>query len=270
MIGFYDSGLGGLTILKQVMNRFPQMATMYLADTARCPLGEKTNEEILAFTKSGVSFLFDQGCELVILACNTATAISIRELQNNWIAQAYPDKKLLGIIRPVSEKMLQIHTNKEINIGILATPATVHSGFYVEEMKSVGYKNILSMSCSGLALAIETQDNIQIDNILNEFFLTNNDVIKSLDVLILACTHYPIIREKISRKLIEYDAKTGIRLLTQGLMVAERLAVYLENHKEITIQQGEHRFFVTDNPNYFQEKMRVLFDIHFEVKCVTY
>jgi glutamate racemase len=262
MIGFYDSGLGGLTILKQVIARFPHIATMYFADTARCPLGEKTNEEILAYTKSGVSFLFDQGCELVILACNTATAITIRELQNNWLPKVYPDKKLLGIVRPVSEKMLQIHTDKTINIGILATPATVNSGFYDEEMKSVGYKHIFSIPCSGLADAIEGQDKKAINGTIDKVFTQNQEKIQQLDVLILACTHYPIIRNEINKKLHEYGAKESIRLLSQGNMIAERLVIYLQNHPEIKIETGTNQYFVTNDPKEFETKMKLLFDIN--------
>jgi glutamate racemase len=268
MIGLYDSGLGGLTILKSVMQELPGVATMFYADTAACPLGEKNEEDILYYTKSGVSFLFDQGCELVILACNTATAICIRELQNNWLPKAYPNKKILGIIRPVSEKMLEIHTNKLINIGIMGTPATIDSGFYKEEMKSVGYHKIFSIPCLGLADSIDRQDTVRINDTLDSIFRSHQPIIQKLDVLILACTHYPIIREEITTKLEQFGAKQTIKLLSQGSMVAHRLRLYLEKHPEINIVNGDNQFFATKDPADFRAKMKDLFDIDGTVNLI--
>jgi glutamate racemase len=261
MIGFYDSGLGGLTILKQVHAHFPGMATMYYGDTLHCPLGDKTNQEIVHYTKIGVSFLFENGCDLVILACNTATALAICELQNNWLSTAYPSKKILGIIRPVSERMLQIHTNKSINIGILATSATIRSHFYDDEMRKAGYTNIFSISCVGLADSIEKQNNKEVKGILDDIFTANLENIRKLDVVILACTHYPIAREIIAQKLQQYGAKREIRLLSQGIMVAERLSDYLINHDEISKEKGTPRYFVTSEPVDFQNKMQQIFGI---------
>jgi glutamate racemase len=269
MVGFYDSGLGGVTILKQVNDNFPDIKTMYLADTLHCPLGEKTNAEILAYTKSGVSFLFDHGCNLVLLACNTATAVTIRELQNNWLPANYPDKKILGIIRPVSEKMLEIHTNKSINIGILATPATIQTRFYEEEMKSVGYNNLFSIPCIGLADSIENQNLARTNELLDNYFSRNVEQIRSLDVMIFACTHYPIIRNEIMQKLLKYGAKPSIKLLTQGIMVAKRLNVYLQNHPEIEVKKGENIVLSTSNQLDFQIKMKDIFGLVVAVKQVV-
>lgn len=268
MIGFYDSGLGGLTILKQVHSLLPNITTIYFADTLNCPLGEKTNEEIIYNTKLGVSFLFDKGCDLVILACNTATAIAIRELQNNWLPIFYPSKKLLGIIRPVSERMLQIHTNLETNIGIMATPATIRSEFYDKEMRVVGYQNVFSLECSGLADSIEREDKPKINYVLDKVFTENKEIIEKLDVLILACTHYPIIKDIIVEKLQKYGAKDTIRLLSQGIMVAERLSIYLKNHPEISQEKGANRYFVTSEPKEFQKKMKETFEIESDVSFV--
>ncbi|MBC7472253.1 MAG: aspartate/glutamate racemase family protein [candidate division SR1 bacterium] len=268
MVGFYDSGLGGLTILKQVHNLLPNIKTIYLADTLSCPLGEKTNEQIIYNTKLGVSFLFDKGCDLVILACNTATAVAIRELQNNWLPEVHPSKKILGIIRPVSERMLQIHTNLEINIGIMATPATIRSEFYDHEMRATGYQNIFSVECAGLADSIEREDKQKINDILDKAFATKKEIICQLDVLILACTHYPIVKGIITKKLQKYGAKENIRLLSQGIMVAERLYIYLRNHPEISQEKGINRYFVTSEPENFQKKMKKIFRIDSDVEKV--
>jgi glutamate racemase len=261
MVGFYDSGLGGVTILKLVNDNFPNISTMYLADTLHCPLGEKTSKEILAYTKSGVSFLFDRGCNLVLLACNTATAVTIRELQNNWLHATYPDKKILGIIRPVSEKMLEIHQDKQINIGIMATPATITTGFYEEEMSAAGYHNIFSIPCLGLADSIENQNFKRIDSLLEDYFSSNVEVVRSLDVMILACTHYPIIRNEISNKLKKYGAKPSLKLLSQGTVVAKRLDIYLQNHPEVIVGKAENQIFVTDDPDSFEVKLKLIFGI---------
>jgi glutamate racemase len=268
VIGFYDSGIGGLTILREVQYFFPNVLTAYFGDTLQCPIGDKTNQEIINYTKSGVSFLFDRGCELVILACNTATAVAFSELNNNWLPMSYPSKKILGIVYPVAEKMQEICMDKNINIGIMATTATIRSGIYIQELAKVGFRNIYEIPCVGLASSIECDNLKQTGTILDYIFAINSDTLPKLDVVVLACTHYPIVAEIIFQKLQKYGAKKNIKLLSQGVLVAEKLGKYLLNNLEIINGQGINSYFVTSNPHDFQEKMRNIFAIEGGVNLV--
>jgi glutamate racemase len=268
MIGFYDSGIGGVTIFEEVQKILPHVAKVYLGDTKNCPLGDKTDTEILEATKAGCDFLFSHGCSLVVIACNTATTIAIRPIQNNWLPKSYPTKKVLGIIRPVSEELIENEVSKEINIAILATKATINSKFYEEELKQAGYKNLFPIICTGLASSIEEQSTTKIDEDLELICRQNLLSISKLDYAILACTHYPLAQNQILQKLHKYGAKKEIQLVSQAKLVSLRLSNYLQRHPEIQIQNGENQFFVTSKPKEFQAKIKTIFGIQTDVKLV--
>jgi glutamate racemase len=234
MIGFYDSGIGGLNILTQVKKRLPFLDTFYMADDLHCPLGEKDEKQIQEIVTNGVKYLMENDCKLVILACNTATAITIKYLQNTWLPKNYPTNKVLGIIRPVSEELRVLNIATEQKIAILGTPATINSQFYFNELRDFGYNNILNLSAAGLALAIENDNKESIDTILNDLFLRYQNEINSTDVLVLACTHYPYALESICNIWLKQGGNKNIQIINQDYLVATRLEGYLNRHPQFT------------------------------------
>lgn len=260
MLGLYDSGLGGITILKEVQKQLPGIEICYFADTKHCPLGEKTATEILENTKNGVEFLFNKGCNLVVLACNTATVTAIRILQNNWLPKYYPDKKILGIVRPVPEFLIENKIHTQQNLILLATPATVASNFYQQELKDFHFHNLLAIPCPGLAGAIENQDNQKIEKVLNLIFKPYQKELAKQDVMILACTHYPIINNKIKSIFLNLGGNFDIIIFDQTELVSNKLTKYLKNHPEIILESGETTIYASKNVEEFRAKVNTLFD----------
>jgi len=259
MLGLYDSGLGGLTILNELQKLLPNIEICYLADTKNCPLGEKTNQEILEITKNGVEFLFKNGCNLVVLACNTATVIAIRELQNNWLPLYYPDKKILGIVRPVPELLVEKMLQTNINLLLLATPATVNSGFYKQELKDFNYQNVTEFSCPGLAVAIESQNSDLIAQTIAEVFKNNPNNYAKFDIILLACTHYPLATNIIKTIFIENGGSPEVKIFDQTKLIAGKLLEYLKNHPEVTLNNGKTKIIVTKNKLDFESKIALIF-----------
>ena len=175
MIGFFDSGFGGMTILKEVVKLLPQYSTVYLGDNARTPYGSRTPETIYQFTKEGVDELFSRGCELVILACNTASAVALRKLQQEHLPKHWPNKKILGIIIPTAEEML----GKKGSVGIFATPATVQSQTFSIEIEK--HNNILEKLkiTKRQFQNFRIRDSYPVDYVLK---LDNNFIISSLEI----------------------------------------------------------------------------------------
>lgn len=253
MIGLFDSGVGGLTILSEVEKLLPGKAIVYLADNQNCPLGEKTSEQIYKITIEAVEFLFNQGCNLVILACNTATSVAIRKIQEYWLPKFYPDKKVLGIIRPVPESLLENQRSRNNLVAVMATPATIAQNFYEQELIDFGFKNILNIACPGLALAIENQQLLTIDTLLNGFFENISDQIPLIDDLVLACTHYPIIKEQIKRKLVSMGAKPNLQIFDQGQIVALKLIDYTNRRSQYSPEPGLVKIFISQKSEQFIE-----------------
>jgi glutamate racemase len=243
MIGFYDSGIGGQTILKEVKKRLPFLDTLYFGDVKNCPLGEKTDQHIYEIVKNGVQLLFEQGCNLVILACNTATAIAIRRLQNEWLPISYPDRKILGVIRPVSEELKELQIAKSDNICIMATPATINSGFYIDELNEYGFRNVSQIAVPGLALAIEQSNETEIKEVLKKVLKENQEIVPQIDVLVLACTHYPIALQQIASKIIENGGKKSLQIISQDYLVAVKLQEYLNRYPYLAQFNGIDRYF---------------------------
>lgn len=248
MLGIFDSGYGGLTILKEIRNRLPNISTMYLGDNARAPYGTRAPEEILAFAWEGVCFLFEKGCPLVILACNTASADALREIQQTFLPKMFPDRRVLGVIRPTVEVIGKEITLKRV--GVFATQATVSSGAYVRELAHlVGHLSITQQACAGLVDAIErgettTPKTAHLVALFVKLLLKKDPMIETV---ILGCTHYPLVLP-----LFRAALPSHINLVVQGPIVAEKLAGYLVRHPEINRQldQFGHRlFFTTGAPN---------------------
>lgn len=243
MIGVFDSGYGGLTILKELVRAFSARSFVYLGDNKRAPYGSLPAEIIYEYTKQGVEFLFAQGCNLVILACNTASAVALRKLQQEWLPHTYPLKRILGIIVPTIEQITGTawaddapnHTPPYKTIGILATEKTVQSGAYETEIKKrAPNMTVLSIACSKLVPLIE-QNSIEQNSaesiIKNEIRKYLHELWTStthLDALVLGCTHYQLIKD-----IIQHEIPPHIPLFDQPTVVAHNLKTYLLKHPDI-------------------------------------
>jgi glutamate racemase len=244
MLGIFDSGFGGLTVLKSIHKQTPSLSTVYLGDNARAPYGDKDKEAIYEFTRQGVEFLFKQGCPLVILACNTASAQALRRLQQTFLPAHYPNHRILGVTRPTVEYLAD--TDEAEHLGIFGTKATITSDAYGKELKELfGSKHVLTqIPCPGLVELVEEglEESAAAQRLVQTYtnqLLTHSKKIKRV---LLACTHYPLLKDLFVRHLPE-----TIEVLTQGEVVATSLVDYLQRHPEITerIDQTSQRYYST-------------------------
>ncbi len=244
-IGIFDSGFGGLSILKEIVKKLPEYEYVYLGDTARAPYGTRDQKTIYEFTCQGIDFLFAQGAELIILACNTASSEALRKIQQEYVPQKYPEKtfghvkKVLGVIIPTAEYAVTVTKNK--HIGVLATEATVRSGSFEREIQKLDPSIIVSSLAAPLLVSIieEGKHSTEIaeqavKKYVSEIF-TNTQNGKRVDTLILGCTHYELIKS-----LIEKFVGLDVQVLCEGSIVAEKLDQYIKKHTEL------HLFFAQD------------------------
>jgi len=249
-IGVFDSGYGGLTVLKDIKDRLPGYDYLYLGDNARAPYGNRSFETVYHYTLACVKWFFKQGCPLVVLACNTASAKALRTIQQNDLPALAPGKRVLGVIRPTTEMIG--HYTKTNEVGVLATSGTVLSGSYLIEIEKF-FPNIrvYQEACPMWVPLVEAGE---YDKPGADYFVKqhlNNIFSKSarIDTLLLACTHYPLLKNKIEQML-----PAGVTLLSQGQIVADSLANYLQRHPEIEQQcskQGKQAFYTTDSTQDF-------------------
>lgn len=244
-IGVFDSGLGGLTVLKHFLKELPQYDYLYLGDTARVPYGGHSQELIYRYTKEAVDFLFSEGCRLVILACNTASSQALRRLQQEYLPKKYPDRRILGVIIPLAE-----YAAKNEKIGVIGTRATINSGAYENEIKKINKEaRIISNSAPLLVPLIEEGlAGKDISNKILKKYLRplKNEQIKTL---ILGCTHYPFLLRDARRIMGK-----NCRVPDPGKIVALSLGEYLERHenfKSSGANEGKRRFCLTDKPENF-------------------
>ena len=225
-IGVFDSGLGGLTILKALLKKLPQYSYVYYGDNARVPYGNRSSDTIYQFTKEAIDFLFKKYCQLIIIACNTSTSTSLHKIQQEYLPKFFPDRKVLGVIKPVVEE-LKNYQNK--TIGVVGTKATINSGAFVREIKKVlPDTQVYQQACPLLVPYIEDSGkNKKILTLILEEYL--HDLKKrNIDSLLLACTHYEIIEKEI-KKIIGKKVK----VISEGRIVAKKLKEYLDKHPEI-------------------------------------
>lgn len=257
-IGVFDSGFGGLTILKEMVKTLPDYDFLYLGDNARAPYGSRSFETVYEYTLECVNALFERGCELVILACNTSSAKALRTIQQKDLIQKDSHKRVLGVIRPTSE--IVGNYSKSKHIGIFATSGTVHSESYVIEIqKFFPELNVYQEACPMWVPLIE---NHEINNIGADYFVQKHiDRLflnsKQIDTIILGCTHYPLLMPV----LLKYLPKE-VTILTQGEIVANSLKDYLARHKEMNNLISKNKqlhFLTTDDTRQFDEKASVFF-----------
>lgn len=257
-IGIFDSGYGGLTVFKDIAARLPQYDYVYLGDNARVPYGTRSFETVYQYTWECVQKLFDLGCRLVVLACNTASAKALRSIQQNDLPH-WPDlRRVLGVIRPTTEIIGQYTQTRQV--GILATPGTVASRSYVIEVeKFFPDVHVFQQACPLWVPLIENgeHNNAGADYFVQKYLKALLDQSTHIDTVVLACTHYPLLLPKIRQFLPE-----SVRIVAQGALVADSLADYLERHPEIAhlcSQGGTQRFFTTESAQSFAEKGSIFF-----------
>jgi glutamate racemase len=257
-IGVFDSGYGGLTVLRSLVDRLPQYDYLYLGDNARAPYGHRSFSTIYQYTLQAVRWFFDQGCPLVILACNTASAKALRTIQQQDLPRLAPDNRVLGVIRPTAEVMGH-HTNTG-HVGILATPGTVQSESYALEMgKFFPDVQVHQQACPLWVPLIEQGEHAGPG--ADYFIKKDLDALlaqsEETDLILLACTHYPLLEPKI-RQYLPADKK----VLTQGTIVDGSLAEYLVRHPEMETRlgkSGQILFFTTDDAVDFDQKGALFF-----------
>ena len=248
-IGVFDSGYGGLTVLREIVRELPEYDYIYLGDNARSPYGNRSFETVYHYTLECVQWLFDQGCPLIILACNTASAKALRTIQQNDLAN-YPGKRVLGVIRPTTEVIGKFSETR--NVGILATNGTVTSNSYpIEIAKFFPDLKVYQEACPMWVPLVENNEH---EGHGAEFFVKKNlhNIFakgETIDVILLACTHYPLLRTQIEEHL-----PVAVKLLSQGEIVASSLKDYLKRHPEISkfcTTGGQRRFYTTDSTEEF-------------------
>jgi glutamate racemase len=250
MIGIFDSGIGGLTVTKEVLRQLPEYQLLYLGDTARTPYGNRSQDLIYQFTEQAIDYLFKQGCQLIIIACNTASAEALRKIQQEWLPEHYPDRRVLGVIRPVVEEIVK--ESKTGRIGVIGTRGTVNSGAYERELKDLKPEvKVIQQACPLLVPLVEEgqMKRGETMKILRNYLRPLKN--QKIDTLILGCTHYPILF-----KQIQQICGKNIKVLDSAKIVAEKLQDYLKRHPEIEtkLTKGKaHRFLVTDLTEKFQE-----------------
>lgn len=225
-IGVFDSGYGGLTILSSLVQRLPGYDYVYLGDNARAPYGPRSFETVFAYTREAVRWFFDQGCPLVILACNTASAKALRNIQQYDLVRWAPDRRVLGVIRPTAEIIGRFTATG--HIGILGTSGTVRSGSYpLEIRKFFPNVHVWQQACPLWVPLIETGEFLDpaSDPFILKYVTALLEQSPDIDTILLACTHYPLLMERIQAFL-----PPGIRVIDQGAIVAASLHSYLERH----------------------------------------
>ncbi len=251
-IGVFDSGYGGLTVLSEIKRLMPEYDYLYIGDNARAPYGSRSYELIYEFTLQAVKWLFSQGCQLVIIACNSASAKALRSIQQIDLPQIDSTKRVLGVIRPTAETIKNITKTK--HIAVLGTAATISSKSYEREIEE--FCPGIKISTEACPMWVPLVENKEYDKQGADYFVKQhiNRVLekdKDIDTIILGCTHYPLLLKKI-----EQYTPTTIKLISQGEYVAKSLKDYLRRHKilDSLCSKGETRVYcTTDSTETFEE-----------------
>ena len=267
-IGVFDSGYGGLTILNGIRQLLPEYDYLYLGDNARAPYGPRSFDVVYEFTRQAVQRLFEMGCHLVILGCNTASAKALRTIQQVDLPQWDQERRVLGVIRPTAEVIGEL--TKSRHVGVLATEGTIKSESYNLEIKKL-YPDV---QVSGVACPfwVPLVEYNEADSPGADYFVKKRiDQIMNLDpqidAIILGCTHYPLLMPKILKYL-----PAGVMVVPQGAYVAESLKSYLERHPEMEQQcskGGTSHYLTTENPDKFKEQAQIFLHEPVEVENIT-
>ena len=267
-IGIFHSGYGGLTILNGIRQLLPQYDFLYLGDNARAPYGPRSFDVVYEFTRQAVLKLFQEGCQLVILGCNTASAKALRTIQQIDLPHIDPRRRVLGIIRPTAEVIGSLTQNR--HVGVLATEGTIKSESYTLEIK----KLFPDITVSGVACPfwVPLVEYNEADSPGADYFVKKRiDQLMAadpqIDAIILGCTHYPLLMPKIKKY-----APAHVRIIAQGDFVAGSLQDYFSRHPEMEqacSKRGTVRYLTTENPNKFRESAQLFLHEHVEVETTT-
>ena len=267
-IGIFDSGYGGLTILHGIRQLLPEYDYLYLGDNARAPYGPRSFDVVYEFTRQAVVKLFEMGCHLVILGCNTASAKALRTIQQNDLPQIDPERRVLGIIRPTAEVIGSLTSSR--HVGVLATEGTIKSESYDLEI----HKLHPDIEVSGVACPfwVPLVEYNEADSPGADYFVKKriDEIMRKdpdIDTIILGCTHYPLLMPKILKYL-----PSGVRVVPQGEYVAESLKNYLERHQNIEAKCSKGasvHYLTTENPNKFKEQAQIFLHEPVEVENIT-
>ena len=267
-IGIFDSGYGGLTILHGIRQLLPQYDYLYLGDNARAPYGPRSFDVVYEFTRQAVLRLFEMGCHLVILGCNTASAKALRTIQQNDLPQWDSERRVLGVIRPTAEVIGEL--TKSRHVGVLATEGTIKSESYNLEIQKLHPDiKVSGVACPFWVPLVEYNE---ADSPGADYFVKKRiDEIMTkdpeIDAIILGCTHYPLLMPKIKKYLPE-----GVKIVSQGEYVASSLKAYLERHTQIEqkcSQGATTRYLTTENPEKFKESAQIFLNEEIQVENIT-
>jgi glutamate racemase len=267
-IGIFDSGYGGLTILHGIRQLLPEYDYLYLGDNARAPYGTRSFEVVYEFTRQAVIKLFEMGCHLVILGCNTASAKALRSIQQNDLPSWDADRRVLGVIRPTAEVIGSLTHNR--HVGIFATEGTIKSESYNMEIQKL-YPDI---QVSGVACPfwVPLVEYNEADSPGADYFVKKriDQLLRldpEIDTVILGCTHYPLLLPKIHKYM-----PRGIRIIAQGEYVASSLQSYFQRHPDMEqrcTKNGQTRYLTTENPERFKEQAQIFLHEDIEVENVV-
>ena len=267
-IGIFDSGYGGLTILNGIRQLLPQYDYLYLGDNARAPYGPCSFDVVYEFTRQAVVKLFEMGCHLIILGCNTASAKALRTIQQHDLPQIDPERRVLGVIRPTAEVIGSLTTTR--HVGVLATEGTIKSESYNLEIHKLHPDiHVTGVACPFWVPLVEYNE---ADSPGADYFVKKRidqimDLDPQIDALILGCTHYPLLMPKIKKYL-----PAGVRVISQGEYVAKSLQEYLERHPQIEqrcAKHGEAHYLTTENPEKFKEQAQIFLNDDILVENIT-
>lgn len=266
-IGVFDSGYGGLTILSRIREHLPAYDYVYLGDNARTPYGTRSFEIVYEFTLQAVNRLFEMGCHLVILACNTASAKALRSIQQNDLPHIDPLRRVLGVIRPTAERIGALTRTR--HVGVLATAGTIKSESYVLEIRKLHPD--ITVTGEACPLWVPLVENNEFDKPGADYFVRQHiDRLLAkdpdIDAIILGCTHYPLLYRKIRA-----FTPSHIAVIPQGDYVAESLRDYLHRHPEMDARctrRGTCRFFTTESVEKFRESASIFLDCPIDVASI--
>jgi glutamate racemase len=263
-IGIFDSGYGGLTIFSEIVKELPDYDYIYLGDNARTPYGTRSFDVVYQYTLEAVNKLFDMGCNLIILACNTASAKALRTIQQHDLPLIDPSRRVLGVIRPSAEVIN--HFTKTNHIGVLGTEGTIISESYLLEInKLFPAIKVVQEACP---MWVPLVENNEIGNEGSDFFIERNiknllQKDRNIDAVILGCTHYPLLLDSIKKYLPD-----SIHIVSQGEIVALSLVDYLIRHPEIEVRcskTADHKYYTTESPEIFKRRSQIFLKKEIEV-----
>ncbi|HET57381.1 MAG TPA: glutamate racemase [Deltaproteobacteria bacterium] len=249
MIGFFDSGFGGLTVMKSVVERLPSYDYYYLGDNARVPYGTRSARLVYEFTLQAVDYLFREGCPVIVIACNTASAGALRRIQQEYLPRAWPERRVLGVVRPSAEAVVERGGRR---VGILATEGVVTSNAYITEIHKLDPSvHVVQQACPLLVPIVEAgeHDRPVADTAVAAYLESLFEQADRLDTILLACTHYPVLKNQLERHV-----PSGVEIVEQGPVVAEKLEDYFKRHprlENMISRKGKRIFRTTDSCDRF-------------------